>query len=230
MPSADKDCNITPMSPPVSELASRLEATYSGAIFDVLREMGFPNQALPPTLRPLQPEKKLAGPVFTVSGRMAEITEDESLLKWCEFLSQAPAGHVVVCQPNDSTVAHMGELSAETLNFRGIRGYVVDGGCRDTRFILDLGFRVFCRYFTPSDIVGKWSIETLGEPIQIGGHAIHSGDYIMGDIDGLVLIPRAAAEECVERVEQVIQTENRVRKAILSGADPKEAYVTYGRF
>jgi 4-hydroxy-4-methyl-2-oxoglutarate aldolase len=218
------------MGIPHGNLVDRLEATYSGAIFDVLREMGLPDQALPSNLRPIDPEKKLAGPIFTASGSTAAISEDESVLRWCDLLSQAPAGHVVVCQPNDSTVSHMGELSAETLNFRGVLGYVVDGGCRDTSFILGLGFRVFCRYTTPGDIVGRWSVDTLGEPIRIGNLAIHSGDYIMGDMDGLVIIPKALVEECVDRVEKVISTENLVRKAILSGVDPKEAYLKYGRF
>jgi 4-hydroxy-4-methyl-2-oxoglutarate aldolase len=218
------------MGIPHASLVDRLEATYSGAIFDVLREMGLPDQALPSNLRPLDLKMKLAGPVFTASGSIAAISEDESVLRWCDLLSQAPAGHVVVCQPNDSTVSHMGELSAETLNFRGVRGYVVDGGCRDTSFILGLGFRVFCRYTTPGDIVGRWSVDTLGEPIRIGTLTIHSGDYIMGDMDGLVIIPKALVEECVDRVEKVISTENLVRKAILSGVDPKEAYLKYGRF
>ena len=218
------------MGIPHGSLVDRLEATYSGAIFDVLREMGLPDQALPSNLRPLDPEKKLAGPIFTASGSIAPISEDESVLRWCDLLSQAPAGHVVVCQPNDNTVSHMGELSAETLNFRGVRGYVVDGGCRDTSFILGLGFRVFCRYTTPGDIVGRWSVDTLGEPIKLGNLTIHSGDYIMGDMDGLVVIPKDLVEECVDRVEKVVSTENLVRKAILSGVDPKEAYLKYGRF
>lgn len=213
-----------------STLSDRFEAAYSGAIFDVLRELGMPNQALPTNIRPLNLTQKLAGPVFTVSGRLADISEDESLLRWCDFLSQAPAGHVVVCQPNDSSLAHMGELSAETLNFRGIRGYIADGGCRDTDFILHLGFRVFCRYFTPADIVGRWSAEALGEPITIGGRAIRTGDYIMGDRDGLVVIPQGVSETCADRVEEVMNTENLVRKAILEGIDPKEAYINYGRF
>jgi regulator of RNase E activity RraA len=215
---------------PSSNLVDRLEATYSGAVFDVLREMGLPNQALPATIRALDPEMKLAGPVFTVSGRIVEISEDESLLRWCDFLSQAPADHVVLCQPNDSTLAHMGELSAETLNFRNIRGYMVDGGCRDIDFILKLGFRVFCRYTTPADIAGRWSIETMGEPIKVGGLTIHSGDYVLGDMDGIVLIPKALVNDCVDRVETLMNTENLVRKAILSGVDPKEAYLKYGRF
>lgn len=215
---------------PSSSLSDRLEAAYSGAVFDVLREMGLPNQTLPSSIKPINAKRKLAGPIFTVSGGVTEITEDESLLRWCDFLSQAPADHVVVCQPNDSVLAHMGELSTETLNFRGIRGYVVDGGCRDAEFILGLNFRVFCRYLTPADIVGKWSVQTIGEPITIGHHTIHSGDYIMGDIDGLVLIPKALVKNCVDRVEEIINTECLVRKAILAGDNPKEAYLKYGRF
>src|SRR5690348_10103984 len=121
---------------PTLSLADRLEKAYSGAVFDVLREMGLANQTLPSGIKPLNPKRKLAGPIFTVSGAPMRVTEDESLLRWCDFLSQAPADHVVVCQPNDNELAHMGELSSETLKFRGIRGYVVDGGCRDADFIL----------------------------------------------------------------------------------------------
>jgi 4-hydroxy-4-methyl-2-oxoglutarate aldolase len=218
------------MEPTKSTFASRLESAYSGAIYDVLREMGFADQTLPQSLRPLDPTRKLAGPVFTASGRIAEIDEDESLVRWCEMLAEAPFDHVVVCQPNDSTLAHMGELSSETLKFRGIRGYVVDGGCRDSDFVMKIGFPVFCRYQTPGDIVGKWTVEALGESIKIGSLTIQNGDYIMGDRDGLVLIPKERVQECVERVEEVMSTENLVRKAILAGVNPKEAYLKYGRF
>jgi 4-hydroxy-4-methyl-2-oxoglutarate aldolase len=213
-----------------TKITERLEKAYSGAVFDVLREMGFPNQAFPHNIKPLNPQWKLAGPVFTLSGAIKQVTQDESMVRWCDFLSQAPAGHVVVCQPNDDVLAHMGELSSETLKFRGIRGYVVDGGCRDTDFILKLDFPVFCRYLTPGDIVGKWLVETVGEPIKIADHSVETGDYVMGDIDGVVLIPKAVVNDCVDRVEQVINTESLVRKAILAGEDPKQAYLKYGRF
>ena len=63
------------------------------------------------------------------------------------MLSKAPSGAVVMCQPNDGTIAHMGELSAETLKYRGVKGYIVDGGCRDVDFILKLGFPVFLQIF-----------------------------------------------------------------------------------
>jgi 4-hydroxy-4-methyl-2-oxoglutarate aldolase len=207
-----------------------LENTYSGAVFDVLREMGMPNQALPPQIVSLDPSKKLAGPLFTVSGRMMDISDNESLLRWCDLLSQAPEEHIVICQPNDASLAYMGELSAETLKFRGIRGYIVDGGCRDTSYILKIGFPVFSRYSTPADIVGRWGVEEIGQPIEIGGVTIRTGDYAMGDRDGIVIIPQAAVEECMRRVSEVMSTESRVRKAILQGIDPKVAYLRFGRF
>ena len=72
--------------------------------------------------------------------------------------------------------------------------------------------------------------EAYDEPIAIGQVRIASGDYILGDIDGVVVIPEALAEEVVAKVESVMQTENLVRKAILEGVAPKEAYLRYGKF
>jgi regulator of RNase E activity RraA len=215
----------------VDPLADRLEQCYSGAVYDVLRAMGYPNQVLPPTLCPLDPTRKLAGRIYTVSGH-ANPTLDahETLLAWTGLLSKAPGGSVVLCQPNDSTLSHMGELSAETIALRGVRGYIVDGGCRDSDFILNIGFRVWCRYFTPRDIVGRWIADTYGEPITIGDVSIKTGDYVIADRDGVVIIPANMAERVVAETEVVLQTESLVRKAILEGVDPQEAYMQYGKF
>jgi regulator of RNase E activity RraA len=127
-------------------------------------------------------------------------------------------------------LAHMGELSAETLSLRGIRGYVVDGGCRDSEFILQTGFPVWSRYLTPVDVVGRWMAEAFGQPIEIGGVTIRSGDLIFADRDGVVVIPHEIAQEVTNQVEQVMHTENKVRTAILAGTDPQEAYLQYGKF
>jgi len=124
----------------------------------------------------------------------------------------------------------MGELSSETLQLRGIRGYIVDGGCRDSEFISKIGFKVFCKYFTPVDVVGRWVPEEFAAPINIGQVTIETGDYVMADRDGIVIIPQAIVEEVVEKTEEVLQTESLVRKAILEGVDPQEAYLKYGKF
>ena len=214
-----------------SDLSERLERCYSGALYDVLRAMGYPNQVLPETIRPLDPARVLAGEAFTVSGHVdPTLDPHQTLLEWTALLSRAPKGSVVICQPNDSTLAHMGELSSETLAHRGVRGYIVDGGCRDSSFILKIGFRVWCRYLTPRDVVGRWVADAFGEPIEIGGIVTHTGDYVMADRDGVVIIPQSIAEEVTARVEEVLRTENKVRTAILQGVDPQEAYLKYGKF
>lgn len=212
-------------------VAERLERCYSGAVYDVLRAIGYPNQVLPYTIRPLDPSCKLAGRVFTVSGHVDKTLDPhETLLGWTALLSRAPSGSVVVCQPNDSSMAHMGELSAETMQHRGVRGYVVDGGCRDSDFILKIGFRVFCRYFTPVDVVGRWAADSFEKPVTIGEVTVNSGDYVIADRDGVVVVPESLAVEVTTKTEEVLQTESLVRKAIMEGVDPQEAYLRYGKF
>ena len=212
-------------------LADRLERCYSGAVYDVLRSMGYPNQVLPPEIRPLEPGYKLAGRVYTVSGYVDQTQNaHDTLLSWTALLSKAPKDSVVICQPNTHKMALMGELSAETLQFRGVRGYIVDGGCRDSAFITEIGFKVFCSFFTPVDVVGRWLADRYAEPISIGDVTISSGDYVIADRDGIVIIPAAIAEDVTAKTEEVLQTESLIRKAILEGMDPQKAYLQYGKF
>ncbi|MBP8296264.1 MAG: RraA family protein [Burkholderiales bacterium] len=216
---------------PAPTPVERLRRCYSGAIHDVLRAMGHERCVLPPSIRPLDATKKVAGPVWTVSGHIdRNQPAHETLLGWTTLLSRAPAGHVVVCQPQNHEIALMGELSAETLKNKGVLGYVVDGGCRDTEFILELGFPVFHAFFTPSDIVGRWIPDRFAEPVTIGEVTIRTGDYVLGDRDGVVVIPAELAEEAVTRTEAVAQTENLVREAIRGGMDPVDAYLKYRKF
>ena len=222
---------VTISSTEADLLSSRLEGAYTGAVYDVLRSMGRPGQALPSTIRPLLPERILAGPIYTVAGHCRpNLDAHETLLQWTSLLSRAPSGSVVISQPNDSTLSHMGELSSETLQLRGVRGYITDGGCRDSAFIRRMGFPVFCRYFTPVDVVGRWAPDSFGEPIEIGGVEIRTGDFVIADFDGVVIIPSELVIEVVNRTEEVLRTESLVRKAILAGEDPQQAYLKYGKF
>ena len=215
----------------MADLTARLARLYTGVVYDTLSDMGLDGQALPPPIQAIDRSKKIAGPVWTLTGvATPTVSRDDALLKWTEFLSAAPKGHIVVCQPNNSTLAHMGELSAETLKYRGIVGYVVDGGCRDVDFILRIGFPVFCRYTTPADIAGRWRVDEMGGTIRIGPLPIATGDYLIGDRDGAVVIPRDRAEAAIAAAEASVASENKVRDAILAGEDPKQAFLKYGKF
>lgn len=213
------------------DLTERLERCYTGVLNDVMRGMGLRNFVLPPGIRPLFPERPLAGPVWTVSGHVDEAADRHTTLyEWTGLLAKAKPGHVIVCQPHTHAVALMGELSAETLQFRGIRGYVVDGACRDVEFIIRLGFQTCFRHYTPKDIVSFWVPDGFDMPIAIGDVRIHGGDYLLADRDGIVIVPAARVEEVVAAAETAIGTENLIRNAILEGVDPQEAYLKYGKF
>lgn len=212
-------------------ITERLARCYSGAVHDVLRLMRFEHVVLPPRIKPLDPARRLAGPVWTVSGHLDRTrTRDETLLGWCTLLAKAPRDHVVLCQPNNHEVALMGELSAQTLQARGVLGYVVDGGSRDSDLVLAQGFPVFCAFTTPADIVARWVPDRYGEPVTIGECTISTGDYLLGDRDGVVVIPAAVIEEVVTRTEEVVSTESEMRRALIDGLDPVEAYHRYGKF
>jgi regulator of RNase E activity RraA len=214
-----------------STLTDRLRACYTGAVHDVLRTMGHDRIVLPPSIKAIAPGTRLAGPVWTVSGHIDRTkSRHECLLGWCTLLSKAPPGHVVVCQPNTHEIALMGELSAQTLQARGVLGYVVDGGSRDTDLVLAQGFPVFCAFLTPADIVERWIPDRFAEPVTIGDVTVVAGDYLLGDRDGIVIIPREVADEAVTKTEAVIATESEMRRALIGGMDPVDAYNRFGKF
>jgi len=214
-----------------SDLAARLARCYTGVVYDVMRGLGHTDCILPPSIVPLDVGMVAAGPVFTVRGQPdASISAHETLLRWTELLARAPAGHVVMVQGHDAERALMGELSAETLQFRGVRGYIVDGGCRDTAFIRRIGFPVFCDKATPRDIVGAWVPVAYDEPISFGQVVVRPGDHVLADCDGIVVIPGAIAASVIDAATAAMATEDKVRAAILFGVDPRQAYLDHGKF
>jgi len=222
---------MTAPSTSADTLAERLSRCYTGVVYDVLRSRGHTQCILPPQIVPLDLAMVAAGPVFTVRGQPdAGVSPHESLLRWTELLSRAPRGHVVMVQGNDGERALMGELSAETLQYRGVRGYIVDGGCRDTGFIRKIGFPVFCDKATPRDIVGAWVPLAYDEPINFGQVVVRPEDFVLADCDGIVVIPSALAAEIVDAATAAMATEDKVRAAILSGVDPQQAYLDHGKF
>ena len=212
-------------------LGDRLARCTSAIVHDVMRAQGLRDFVLPADLRPILPEMSLAGPAFTIEGRpVAEASAEDTLLAWTGLLSRAPADHVWVSQPHDHVVAHMGELSAETLKNKGLRGAVVDGGARDVGDLQRLGFQTWCRFFTPRDVVGYWMPSAIGEDIRIGDVMIAPGDYLLGDRDGLVRIPQRLIEPVLAAAEHAMAAESQVRMAIRGGMDPQEAFRRYGVF
>jgi regulator of RNase E activity RraA len=215
----------------IMNIAERLQTCHSAVIHDVMNDLGLRIRVLPRSIVGLESTMKTAGPVFTVRGRPdPTLDKHTSLYEWAGLLSRAPAGHIVICQPQDDTRALFGGLSAEALAIKGVRGYIVDGGCRDVQAIADQGFPVFARFRTPIDIVCAWRAEAYAEPIAIGGLQVLPDDHVLADRDGIVLIGAADVEAVVTAAERKMSTEGEMARAIRAGEDPQAAYLRYRVF
>jgi 4-hydroxy-4-methyl-2-oxoglutarate aldolase len=196
-----------------------------------MRAMGLKDFTLPTEIRPILPDAPIAGPVFTIAGHVdAAADAHRTLVEWTGLLSKARPGRIWVAQPNDRVAAHMGELSGETLKRKGVLGCVIDGYVRDAKFLIDIGFQTWSRGFTPRDIVGYWLPDGFDVPVTIGDVLIQPGDFLVADLDGAIRVPRHAVLQVTAAAEAALATESEVRKAILEGADPQQAYLCFGKF
>jgi regulator of RNase E activity RraA len=209
----------------------RFAAIYTAAVADILDADGYRDQALPPSIRPLAPGMRLAGQAYTVKGGPVETTDnDAALRKVLTMLGNVPAGQVAVYACDQDVSAHLGELSVTSLKARGVAGCVLDGGCRDVRFILDEGFPVFSRFVTPEDSTWRWELEATQVPVTIGRVRVDPGDWVIADDDGVVVVPHAIAESVLIEAEQKAATESEIRAAVRSGMSPLAAYERFGTF
>ena len=215
----------------MNDFVNRLSKCYTGVVHDIMRDMGFKNFTLPPNIKPSKDKYVIAGEIFTIEGEVDKsLDHHESLLAWTGFLSKAPKNKLIICQPNNDEVALMGELSAETLQSKGVKGYIVDGGSRDMDFILSIDFPVWSKFYTPRDVVAYWKPTKYEEKIKIGDVEIFNNDYALADIDGVVIVPKKHIEEILVKSEELINTENLLRKAIREGMDPQKAYIKFKAF
>jgi 4-hydroxy-4-methyl-2-oxoglutarate aldolase len=212
----------------------RFAAIYTAALADILDARGFHGQTLPPSIRPLERGMRLAGPAYTVEGRAASNPDkaayDEAIRKVLGMLGDVPEGQVAVYACEQDVSAHLGELSVTSLKTRGVAGCVLDGGCRDVGFILDEDFPVFTRFVTPEDSTWRWELVATQVPVTIGSVRIEPGDWVVGDDDGVVVVPAAIAGDVLAEAEEKAATESEIRAAVRNGMTPLEAYERYGTF
>jgi 4-hydroxy-4-methyl-2-oxoglutarate aldolase len=208
---------------------------YAGLIYDVLEHLGYPNQVLSHQIAPLTLDMKLAGPAFTVKG-MPSCERDESRrFKRLKMINEMRRPCVEVRDAGTPfPVAIYGELSATTAQAHGAVGAVVDGGTRDTNKLIEMGFPLFARYRTPIEAFGRWAMLEYQTPVRIAGELVESvvvkpGDFIFGDYDGVLVIPKALTTEVLLECERVMGIEDEARVEFARGDDPVEVFERHKR-
>lgn len=214
------------------EIRERFLKLYVPAVSDVLDEMGYEFQTCACNLRPLLPDMKLAGPAFTIKGqRNGSHDFDLSQRIGPGVLDHLEEGCVAVYDTSgDPETGHWGELWSNGAMARNCVGCLLDGGIRDTSYIMREGFPMFYKYISPNDAMGRFSITDWQVPVTIGGVIVHPGDYIFADYDGVVVVPKDLILEVLEKAEEIVRIENDIRVEVKEGASLGMLYKKYGRF
>jgi len=173
--------------------------------------------ACDPALRPVWPGARLAGPAFTVQG-----TGGDNLALH-QAAATAPPGSVLVADLQAAAHGHWGEILAAAAQHRGIAGVVIDGGVRDVAEQAALGFPVFARQVT---VVGttKKHPGRFGVAVRVGGVVIRPGDLVIGDADGVVVLPAPSVGMTLDRADARVANEQRALESIRGGMTTIEYY------
>lgn len=213
------------------EICKRYEKLYTGAVADILDEMGFRRQCLGMELRPILPHKRMAGLAFPGLGEATADVSYDCRPEILKFLNAIPQESVVVFDPGkDKVCAAWGEFMALVARNRGSRGVVVDGPIRDTEMILQADFQIFGTGFWPVSSVGRWRPVHCGQPIVFQGVEVRPGDLVLGDIDGVVVVPKPIVEEVLLAAEGCYQAERSMKEELRAGKSMEEAFAKYGRW
>lgn len=162
-------------------------------------------------LTPLFSGIRLVGRALTVR------TYPGDWAKPVEAIDQGVPGDVIVVDVGGVGPAVWGELATHSAIQKGLAGTVIDGAMRDTHDIAELGFPAFSRLTMPNAGEPKGFGE-IGVPVSIGGQTVETGDWILGDDDGIVVLPRTVATEYANRAMDVLERENRIREEIKEGS------------
>ncbi|MBB5784413.1 RraA family protein [Nonomuraea jabiensis] len=196
------------MSETSQDALARLAALPTANIGDAMDRLG----VLDSRIRPIWPGARVAGRAFTIWTRSGDNALIHQALDVVE-----PGDVIVVNGGGDESRALIGELIGQRAKNKGVAGFVIDGAVRDAGGLGEMGMPVFARAVTPAGPY-KNGPGHLGRTVAVGGVAIAPGDLILGDADGVVVVPLADAERVAQAAEAVFVTEEGKRAAILESA------------
>jgi regulator of RNase E activity RraA len=223
-------------------MADRLRQIPSATIFDTLDRIGLPNQVLSLAIKPLRHDMRVAGPAFTVKGtRDPRHHEEEAGVRpekfenWGMYRTMYPGCVVTIDGGPDEHCGLTGEMMSYLSRQNGARGVVVDGGIRDGPGLLLIpDWPVFARYTSPIESARRYCYVDFEVSIYLSGTLsqyvrVNSGDWIVGDMDGVIVIPQEIAQDVLTKAEEVNERESRSRQALRDGIPFDEVYQRFRR-
>lgn len=204
---------------------------YSAVLSDVLDELGDPEHTMATSIRPLDDDTVLFGRARTgLYMEVFDVTAGENPyeLEIALVDDLKPDDIAVFACPNSDRVAPWGELLSTAARARGAVGCVTDGLVRDVRIIRQMGFPVFARAIGPLDSKGRATVMRIDVPVRCGGVMVRPGDWLFGDVDGVVVLREHLAEAAVQKALAKVEGENRVREELEAGAMLKDVFARHG--
>ena len=200
---------------PALEQLRKLSAT---TVSDALDRLGIAGQCL--GLKPLAPAFRLCGRAFTM--RTVPVTGEPGTVG--DYIDDVPEGAVVVIDNAgrpDATV--WGDILTFVAHRRRVGGTVIDGHCRDTALSLELAYPIFSRGWSVRTGKDRVQLDVMDVPVSIGGATVTPGDALLGDADGVVVVPQPHEAEVIALAQDIEVAEDRIREAVESGMRLDEA-------
>lgn len=214
-----------------TQIMNALRKASTGNIADAVDEAtghrGFMFHDMKPIFK-----AKIVGPAVTAMLRPVLKNDGRTYPNLAlQILDEAPPGSVLIYVLEDGLeTAGIGNLMSTTAKVRGLAGAVIDGGARDIEEITEIGFPVFSRSVTPATSVGRYVSASKNEPVTCGGVRVRPGDYIVGDWDGVVVVPIEAAPRVVELLAVYDEKESKVMSIIKETKSMLKALEKYNRY
>nr|AUN37884.1 demethylmenaquinone methyltransferase [uncultured bacterium] len=208
---------------------------YSAVVGDIMDKLGLLHQFLSPKIQPLRDDMFVVGRAMTVleADVVSNSSNNNPVLNrpfglMLEALDDLKKNEVYVCTGSSPSYALWGELMATRAQILGAAGAVVDGYSRDTKGILELNFPSFSYGRYAQDQAPRGKVIDFRVPIEMNGVRINPGDIILGDIDGVCVVPKEAEEEVFRLAIEKARGEKMVQKRIQEGMSTVEAFAKFG--
>ena len=205
----------------------------TATVADVLDTLGLRDQGLSPEFAPYPASAgKLAGWAYTIRGKMVRYAGSGDPRKM-QAVDGVGRGEITVWSGEGRGVCFFGELIALGMKRRGCAGALVDGGIRDIEWIARQRFPVYARYRTPVQSIGRWKVTARQVPVEMPGATrrrvkVSPGDFVLADVDGVIVIPACAAEKVLVEAERLTRKEVRIRRELDRGASLAQVLARYG--